>query len=140
MFSIVPFLITANLSVNTDGPNAAYTSSVPVRISSCSVEPTLSYQRSGLENLIVIQPIGARLNIKFVNTNEKPISSVAFAVSDGNNPAARIKDVGTFSTGAEVVHSYESPIHNAGHVDCQVSSVTFSDGSSWMPSVSDDPR
>ncbi len=122
---IESLLLTAALS----SPQTAYSATAPVRVASCALN----------FNPTVPQPFGAStpgtesLAISFVNQDAKPISSVAFEVSDGST-TSRIVDKGTFSNGVEIDHNYAAPQFgiNLSDVTCSIQSVAFADGSTWQ--------
>ena len=127
-----PLLVLAALTANANDDNSAYTGTRPVLIAACSVEPDVRYPSSGTENPILPQTVGKKLNIKFANTTNERISSVTFAVRDGDNPPALLTDAGTFAPGETIAHSLESPISDTDHLGCSISAVRFEDGSTWM--------
>jgi hypothetical protein len=78
------------------------------------------------------------MHIAFVNEASQPATLVTFAVNDNGNQFV-IRDVGTFSPGISIDHTYSNgkgqsyllPSFITPHVRCRVQSVKFADGSVW---------
>lgn len=129
MFPIALLLAAALGDANNAAP--AYVGANPVVVAACSVEPEVSYYDPGIvAGRYAAKTIGERLNITFTNTANAPISSVTFAVRDGNH-TQYITDAGTFSSGVTIDHSFKSQILDKDHVSCSGTSVTFANGSMW---------
>jgi hypothetical protein len=139
-------LTLANMLAANPGATVGYTSVSPVAVQSCAVEPVSSNYLGGdsgpflPENLVT----GENLYVKFLNTTDKQISKVNFAVMDGANQAVGVVDTGKFSPGVAIVHSLkympdvmiEQPSDaSADDPSCTVSSVLFSDGTTWTAPV-----
>ncbi|HUA08672.1 MAG TPA: hypothetical protein VMA98_05305 [Candidatus Acidoferrales bacterium] len=126
---IASLLLSAALE-RTQPTQSAYTSANPIQVAACSVSqsplldlPFGSGSTAG----------GAETAISFVNTGSAPVTSVVFAVSEGNQ-TTRIVDKGTFSNGITVKHTYLTPEfgYALGDVSCNVQSVAFADGTTWQ--------
>ena len=111
----------------------------PVTINSCG--PKLQQDQNGPTFMGI--PIASKsdgIAIEFVNTSNQVATVVNFAV-DSNGSRFVIRDVGTFSPGISIKHSYRNgtgqgfvlPAFIAPRVDCHVASVKFADGSIWRP-------
>ncbi|HTU71139.1 MAG TPA: hypothetical protein VMF11_12580 [Candidatus Baltobacteraceae bacterium] len=126
---IASLLLAAGLSPAP--PQTAYTGIEPVRVASCALDaadPSIAYPFGPAV------PAGVSSTaISFVNTDQRPIASVVFTVSDGRT-TSRIVDKGTFSSGVEIDHSFATPEFgdDLGSVQCSVASVAFADGSIWQ--------
>ncbi|HTX56861.1 MAG TPA: hypothetical protein VMD47_07135 [Candidatus Acidoferrales bacterium] len=109
---------------------SAYLSTSPVQVAACSIDETPAVDLPFGSGLPESDPQTA---ISFVNTDQRPISSVVFEVSDGTH-TSRIVDKGTFSTGIAINHSYATPEfgYALGGVNCKVQAVAFADGSTWQ--------
>lgn len=144
MFFITPLVLAAALSDDSNQSNVSYSSTSPLRVATCAVEPiSTNYLGGGGDSgtfLPETRVNGENLYIKFSNSTNKQISMVNFAVTDGANQAVSVVDSGTFSPGVTITHllkympdativqPYGSP---ADDPICTVSSVLFSDGSTW---------
>jgi hypothetical protein len=93
---VAPLLLSAALDGSPIAPNTqAYTGTDPVRVASCSLSAPIAWPNTfGVPTLTTAT---GTLAISFLNQNEKPISSVAFNVSDGR-ATSRIVDAGTFKS------------------------------------------
>jgi hypothetical protein len=137
MLSIATLAMAVTVAANT---NAAigYTGANPVLIAACSLEPEVTYYDSGNEHLYLPEVVGESLKIRFSNATNKQISSVTFSVSDGNDQAEQVVDTGEFSPGITIAHSFQASVRDEKNLQCNVSSVAFSDGSNWMrPAATD---
>jgi hypothetical protein len=131
------------------GAALGYTSVSPVAVQTCAIEPVVTNYLGGGGDSGTFLPetlvTGENLYVKFLNTTDKQISKVNFAVTDGTNHAVGVVDVGKFSPGVAIVHtlkympdvtlvqSYDAPVDDPS---CTASSVRFSDGTTWMAPVS----
>jgi hypothetical protein len=75
------------------------------------------------------------LDIKYVNTNPKPIKAVEFGLVAKGHVVAEVRDVGTFSQGAEIKHSFGLnpnvfPL-GTGLAQCVPLRVSYEDGTTW---------
>ena len=75
------------------------------------------------------------LSIDYMNTWPKPASSVEFGLVARGDLVAEVKDVGTFSQGAEIKHNFGLnrnvfPL-GTGLARCVPLRVTFADGTKW---------
>ena len=66
-----------------------------------------------------------QLHVRFTNESNQPIKRVVFALNDGT----RIVDVGTFSQGVMVDHTFDRVPDDAD--SCTLVSATFADGTQW---------
>jgi hypothetical protein len=73
---------------------------------------------------------GSNVTIAFVNTTNVPATSVTFVVKSGNQTRI-IVDKGTFSAGAQIVHTFDESPEFANTTSVRVQSVTFADGNTW---------
>ncbi|MGD0474545.1 MAG: hypothetical protein ABSB70_15205 [Candidatus Velthaea sp.] len=125
------------------GPRPAQAQPVPpVTINSCApivntqTQPTPAPLFGGLQ----LASTSSGIAIEFVNDSTKTANLVNFAV-DSNGQQFVIRDVGTFSPGISIKHTYRNgsgqafvlPQFIAPRVNCHVASVRFVDGSSWRP-------
>src|SRR5579883_2636673 len=124
--------------------DAQPSTSAPVTINRC--EPILrspSPQESPSSNPLsgLLQPsTSAGMRIEFTNESNKTATLVNFDVNS-NGEHFVIRDVGTFSPGVSINHSYSNgkgqafvlPAFIAPHVTCRVASVRFSDRTVWPP-------
>jgi hypothetical protein len=146
MFLFASLTLASMLAANP-GATLGYTSVSPVAVQSCAVEPVATnYLGGGDSGAFLPETLvtGENLYVKFLNTTNKQISKVNFAVMDGSNQAVGVVDTGTFSPGVAITHSlkympdativqgYDSP---AASPSCTVSSVLFSDGTTWTGPV-----
>lgn len=77
------------------------------------------------------------LRISFVNRSAVQATDVRFAVSTPN-ATQTIDDVGSFGPGARITHNFSPALGGQNFADtakCAVQSVTFSDGTTWQPTV-----
>jgi hypothetical protein len=111
----------------------------PVTINSC--QPKLQQDPNAPTFMGI--PVASKsdgIAIEFVNTANQVATVVNFAV-DSNGSRFVIRDVGTFSPGVSIKHSYRNgsgqgfvlPAFIAPRIDCHVASVKFADGSIWRP-------
>lgn len=147
MFLFASLTLTGMLAADP-GATLGYTSVSPVAVQACAVEPVSSNYLGGGGDSGTFLPEtlvnGENLYIKFLNSTNKQISKVNFAVTDGSNQAVSVADLGKFSPGVTITHllkympdativqPYDSP---ADYPSCTVSSVLFSDGSMWSAPV-----
>jgi hypothetical protein len=138
MFLFAPLVMAATLAANTNDTTLGYSATNLVRIAACSVQPQIAYTQSGDdEHTISPEIVGENLNVKFSNTTNKQISAVTFDVTDGNQ-TKQVVDAGKFSPGILIAHSLELPVSDSDDISCRVSSIAFSDGSTWrMPLAAD---
>ena len=117
---------------------AAQAPAPPVTVNSCG--PVLNKsQNLSLTDILASQSAG--IAIEFVNDSPKTANLINFAV-DSNGTQFVIRDVGTFSSGVSIKHTYRNgagqafilPAFIAPNVACSVSSVRFTDGSTWRKS------
>jgi hypothetical protein len=122
-------LLSAALAGSPAQPQTeAYTGLDPIQIAACAITTPVDVPAVfGIDT-----PNAGSVSISFVNQNSKPVSSVAFNVTNGRT-TSRIVDAGTFSDGAVISHRFSAPAFtNAlGDVTCSVQSVAFADGSTW---------
>ncbi|MGB6985850.1 MAG: hypothetical protein WBD74_07780 [Candidatus Aquilonibacter sp.] len=104
----------------------ALTVANPINIATCAVDPVV-VQSGG--DVTTSETIATQIHIAFANTGNKPISSVAFAVSQ-DGKTSTILDRGTFSPGVAISH-YWSGDRTLQDVSCSVNSVLFADGTAW---------
>jgi hypothetical protein len=72
----------------------------------------------------------SNVTIAFVNTASIPAKSVTFVVQSGRDTRIII-DNGTFSPGAQIVHTFDASPEFADTTSVRVQSVTFADGNTW---------
>lgn len=115
---------------------AQTTPAAPVTINSCG--PVLKKsENQSLTDILASKSSG--IAIEFVNDSTKAADLVNFAV-DSNGTQFVIRDVGTFSPGVSIKHTYRNgagqgfilPIFIAPNISCSVSSVKFTDGTVWQ--------
>jgi hypothetical protein len=75
------------------------------------------------------------LSIDYTNTTDKPMKQIEFGLLANGNLVAEVKDVGTFSPGAEIKHQFGLtnsvfPI-NTGLARCVPLKIQFEDGTKW---------
>ena len=93
----------------------------PVKLASCEVSTPVS-----ISNDDGPAAVGTpALHVHFSDTAAEPVSRVTFTLDDG----ATINDVGTFSPGVAIDHSFL--LASAAATSCVVSEVTFGDGATW---------
>jgi hypothetical protein len=132
MLFIAPIVMVASIAANTNGSTTAYAGANPVRIAACALVPEYNYYSNSEDTSLLLPEITSeKLKITFSNAAHKQISSVTFTVSDNGDRGATVVDVGTFSPGATIAHSFESPISGNSNLRCDVSSIGFADGSAW---------
>ncbi|HTV93979.1 MAG TPA: hypothetical protein VMG98_14825, partial [Verrucomicrobiae bacterium] len=131
MLFVTPFILAAALSGDPSQSNVSYRSTSPVHVATCSLDPVLWFQQSGDTSIISASQLATNLDITYADMEQKPISSVTFAVSDGGTAMKHVVDTGTFLPGVEIAHVFNWPYIESGHVTCKVSSVSYSDGSEW---------
>lgn len=142
----IALVLPANIAVDAQ-PSAPG----PVTINMC--EPILrspSPQESPSSNPLagLLQPsTSAGMRIEFTNESNKTATLVNFDVNS-NGQHFVIRDVGTFSPGVSINHSYRNgkgqafvlPAFIAPHVSCRVASVRFTDRSVWPPEAVPAPQ
>jgi hypothetical protein len=133
VFLIAPLLMTVTLAANTNAATTGYTGTNPVQVEACSTSPQVNYYDDG-NGLLLPETAGEQLKVKFTNTTNKQISSVTFAVRDGSGQPTYVTDTGRFAPGVTIAHSLQSPIEG-DQLGCSISSVAFTDGSTWMPNA-----
>jgi hypothetical protein len=79
-------------------------------------------------------PTGPILNVDFVNTTASPLKVVEFALVARGSVVAEVRDVGTFSPGAEIKHSFDLnpdvfPVE--GSPECVPLRATHQNGKVW---------
>lgn len=127
MFPTAALLLAATLGPNTS--QTAYASMSPVRIAACSVEP--EYRLDNTDGVPTSTILGTQLEIRFVNTASKPLSSVTFGVSEGSGATMQIVDAGTFAPGVSIDHTFRVPTLYADQANCTTNTAAFADGSNW---------
>jgi hypothetical protein len=75
------------------------------------------------------------LNIDYVNTGPKPLKEVEFGLVAKGHLVAEVRDVGTFSQGAEIKHSFGLSPNvfplGTGLAQCVPLRATYEDGTTW---------
>ena len=75
------------------------------------------------------------LHIDYVNTNPKPLKEVQFGLVAKGHLVAEVRDVGTFSQGSEIKHSFGLSPNvfplGTGLARCVPLRVTYEDGTTW---------
>jgi len=85
----------------------------------------------------------AFLAIDYVNVTTKPMATIEFGLIANRNLVAMVRDVGTFSPGAEIKHQFGIspnvfPI-STGLPHCVPLRITYKDGTTWKnPRLPDD--
>lgn len=84
------------------------------------------------------QPVlsgSAHLGIDYINNTSKPMSSIEFGLLARGALVAEVRDVGTFSPGAEIKHEFGISTNvfplGTGLPVCVPLRITFADGSKW---------
>lgn len=85
-----------------------------------------------------VQPVGsgnAHLGIDYVNVTNRAMSSIEFGLLSRGSLVAEVKDVGTFSPGAEIKHEFGISTNvfplGTGLPVCVPLRITFADGTKW---------
>lgn len=81
------------------------------------------------------------VQMKFTNDSTLAADVINFRIAATGGESVIIRDVGTFSPGTEITHTYKegnghmmfAPLFSHPHLDCTVASVHFGDGSVWQP-------
>lgn len=117
----------------------------PVTINNCAPVITASAAPSPPPVLagLPLTSTSSGIAITFVNGASKTANLVNFAV-DSNGRRFIVRDVGTFSPGISIVHTYRNgagqafilPEFIAPNIRCHVASVRFEDGTVWRPGQS----
>lgn len=118
-------------------------SAPPVTIDRCAPILNNSFTQPSPMPIIAGLPLAqtsSGMKISFVNIANKVANLVNFAINS-NGQRFIIRDVGTFSPGISIDHTYHSgagqafvlPQFIAPNVTCHVASVRFVDGSVWRP-------
>ncbi len=82
-----------------------------------------------------IRTANASLNIAYTNTTAKTMKEIEFGLIANGNLVAEVKDVGTFSPGAEIKHEFGLnpnvfPLQTA-LARCVPLRISFEDGTKW---------
>jgi hypothetical protein len=99
----------------------ALSSAPPVRLAACNVSTPTTLQGDNGPTTVGAYAVAVR----FSNTAPEPISHVTFTLDDGT----KVIDVGMFSPGITIDHTFGLPSSNA--TSCSVTAVTFADGTTW---------
>jgi len=158
--AFAPLLLTVFLLCSAAVPGAAQTSaptpaSSLIHVSHCN--PSLNVSQSGgfyrgytpgfYRGGFWGDPYGVRyyqppvtttnpqLAIDYKNISPKTMHEIEFGLIANRNLVAEVRDVGTFSTGAEIKHKFGIspnvfPIHT-GLPQCVALRITFADGTKW---------
>jgi hypothetical protein len=131
--SFLSLPVTASAQI---GPGA------PVTINSCQPMLNTFMQPSPAPSFdgMPLATTSSGIAIQFVNDANKTADLVNFAVNS-NGQQFVIRDVGTFSPGVSISHTYRTgagqsfvlPQLIAPNIRCHVASVRFADGSVWRP-------
>ncbi len=85
-----------------------------------------------------VQPVmsgSAHLGIDYVNATQKVMSSIEFGLLARGSLVAEVRDVGTFSPGAEIKHEFGISTNvfplGTGLPVCVPLRITFADGTKW---------
>jgi hypothetical protein len=95
--------------------------------------PAMHYM--GIFGAAVEQPaIPPMLMIAFKAQTAKPLSSIDFGVVRNGKVVMTVRDVGTFSPDAVIMHAYglASPPQSNEPITCVPLMAKYTDGSSWM--------
>jgi hypothetical protein len=114
--------MTAAVAIGaTSIASAAPYQAAPIQIQNVHIVSRASTDKSSA-------PIAAQ--IAFANANSVPATEVVFAVESDGAVIDRLDDVGTFATGATIVHNF--PYNDlATNPSVEVAKVVFADGSTW---------
>lgn len=85
----------------------------------------------------------AGIKMKFTNDSTAVADVVNVHVTANNGESLNIRDVGRFSPGIEITHTYKegnghmmfAPMFTHPRLDCAITSVHFADGSVWQTST-----
>jgi hypothetical protein len=72
------------------------------------------------------------ITVAFVNANPVPATEVDFAVQADGTTIDHFSDVGTFSKGVTIRHTFQT-LDDAVNQSVKIESVTFADGTTWAP-------
>ena len=98
------------------------TSAAPVALSKCEVStPAIQQQGDGS----AATSGGFTMHVRFSDAAQQTISRVTFTLDDGT----KIYDVGTFSPGVTINHTFG--LDSTDAASCAVTAVEFKDGSMW---------
>ncbi|MEO7039982.1 MAG: hypothetical protein ABI186_08150 [Candidatus Elarobacter sp.] len=115
-------------------PNVGLYTSLPVSVVSCEQSSTgIPAMLEGPSSPIQLD----NLRISFINRAAVQATDVRFAVSTPNGTQT-IDDAGNFGPGARITHNFSPAVGGENFADtakCAVRSVTFSDGTTWQPTV-----
>jgi hypothetical protein len=111
--------------------NIAYAVKSPIAITSFRVNELYTPGTIGTDIEQAPQFVATDVSVKFVNTGSVVATVVKFSVNAGQSTQI-IVDKGTFSSGAQIKHDFAiaDPI-DAPNTTCNVTEVTFVDGSVW---------
>ena len=107
--------------------SAANIQSGPIHINRVKVSGGTFSDADGSETTI----LPGMVAISFTNRNAATANDVVFAVEDNGYVAKRINDVGMFSTGTTINHSFPETNPTDG-MRVAVARATFDDGSVWV--------
>jgi hypothetical protein len=137
LLAIVPVIAMTSAATEAQSP------SPPVSIDACAPiirQPMVFPGESPPPSFmgVPIASTSSGMRIAFVNDANQVATLVTFAVNDNGNQFV-IRDVGTFSPGVSIDHTYSNgrgqsyllPSFITPHVRCRVQSVKFADGSVW---------
>jgi hypothetical protein len=135
------FLATTGAGLLAFAPpasGAAPTASEVIRVNGCVASPArpeASYM--GPFNKMVLQPgLPPMAMIDFVNASNAPISSVEFGLIADGKLLAVVRDVGTFTPNASIMHAYgiaETAVPAAdATTECVPLRVRYADGTTWL--------
>lgn len=123
----MPFLASLAILATLHQPMPSNTTALAdhsVDVSRCAVSSDFISVLTG--DVPMQTQIGSNLNIRFTNTSSRTLRSVAFDVDLDGTPT-QINDVGTFSPGVTISHSFAENVMPAGQASCSVSSVGYAD-------------
>jgi hypothetical protein len=153
------FIVAASTLLSGVAPALAVTSASPVRVNRCdpvqgqtvvSGGYTPGYYPAGgpyywrdpygyryrqYAMPPTVHTTGSELKIEYVNTTQTPIKEIEFGLVARGSLIAEVRDVGTFSPGAEIKHSFGLnpnvfPI-GSGLPQCVPLRITSESGSVW---------
>ena len=130
---VLTFIATAAVCAATTLPSVAQDASAanaPVSVLACDV---LDQYASSPDDAGAVIWQDTMVRIAFVNRSTQTIRGVTFRVDANVHGGARtITDVGRFSTGVPIQHTF-GPFGDVSYnARCDVAAVTFDDGTVWQ--------
>jgi hypothetical protein len=111
--------------------NISYPVKSPIAITAFHVNELYTPGTIGTDVEQAPQFVATDVSVKFVNTGNVAAKVVKFSVNAGQSTQT-IVDKGTFTAGAQIRHDFAIADHiDAPNATCNVTEVTFADGSVW---------